>query len=285
MPAAWPEPPVVPAARPEAPAAWPGEPAPSSFEPAGATIWPETPTAPTVPVPGAGEGPAARRPLPAVWLLAGALVLLTALGVAAVIVVPRLLSARNGSQFAAGAGPAPTATVDPALDPALDPGTEPPVTEDATDPTATDTATGEPTTAPPTASGIVAIAPAVTDGRAPDVATMFDTYFGGINSKDYDAVGSVLDPAGSIDPGDAAQMRAVADGTRTTQDSDVTLVLLEDAGVDLLHAEVTFRSTQAAGDGPHGRPDETCTAWDIVYTVSAGDAYRIKKSKATSSPC
>jgi hypothetical protein len=166
------------------------------------------------------------------------------------------------------------------VDPTLDPTTDPPVTEDTPAPT-DDPA---PTT-PPTASGIVTIAPAVTDSRAPDVAAMFDTYFGGINSKDYNAVGSVLDPSGSIDPSNAAQMRAVANGTRTTQDSGVSLALLEDAGPGLLHAEVTFRSTQAPGDGPHGRPAETCTAWDIVYTLTTGDAYRIKKSKATSSPC
>ena len=253
--------------------------------------WPAAPTAATSPVPGpsVGEGPPRRPAFPAVWLFAAALVLLTALGVGAVIVVPRLLSGSGGPRFDGGAGAAPTATLDPAV--TTEPTATEDVTGDATEGTTEDavvpdsTPTAEPTSAPPTASGIVTIAPAVTDERALDVATMFDTYFGGINRKDYAAVGSVLDPAGSIDPGNPAQMQAVADGTRTTQDSDVTLVGLADAADSLLRAEVTFRSTQAAGNGPRGRSGETCTSWDIVYTVTLGDAYRIEKSKATSAPC
>jgi hypothetical protein len=114
---------------------------------------------------------------------------------------------------------------------------------------------------------------------------MFTTYFGGINDKNYDEVGSVLDPAGSVDPTDTAEMDALARGTRSTTDSDVVLTSVGDASGGLLTAEVTFVSHQDAGDGPRGRSAETCTHWTIRYTVSDEGAYRIRKSKAASRPC
>ena len=114
---------------------------------------------------------------------------------------------------------------------------------------------------------------------------MFDTYFSGINDKDYNAVGSVLDPTGSVNPDDPQQMADLARGTRSTTDSGVTLTTLSGAG-GALTAEVTFRSNQAPGDGPRGRTAETCTDWDIRYTIGgASPPYRIRRSKATSAPC
>jgi hypothetical protein len=95
----------------------------------------------------------------------------------------------------------------------------------------------------------------------------------------------VLDPDGETDPDDEDDMQELADGTRSTQDSDVTLTSLDDGGDGLLSAEVTFKSNQTAGDGPEDRPDETCTQWDIVYTLSHHDVYRIEESDATSQPC
>jgi hypothetical protein len=232
--------------------------------------------------PGAGpddDHPARHRPPPIRWIPAISLTVLVGAGVAAAIVGPHLLSGRHNPSVATPIG-APTTTIETAGPADTDPATADPA----------DTVTEDPTTEPtadlPAAGGIVTIGPAVSDGRATDVATMFGTYFSGINSKDYDAVGSVLDPAGSVDPGNQAEMSQLAEGTRSTTDSNVTLTTLGETSSGLLTAEVTFQSTQKAGDGPRGRSAETCTRWNIRYTVSGGvGAYRIRKSKATSEPC
>jgi hypothetical protein len=153
---------------------------------------------------------------------------------------------------------------------------------------ATEISTPPPTdepTAGPSAVGIVAIALSVTDGRAVDLATMFDTYFSGINDKRYDAVGSVLDPAGSIDPGNPAQMAGLQRGTRSTRDSQIVLNDITDGGNDTILARVAFQSAQSPGDGPKGRSGETCTAWNVTYTVSTTSGYRILGSRGQSRPC
>ncbi|MEV0899325.1 hypothetical protein [Actinoplanes sp. NPDC049802] len=135
-------------------------------------------------------------------------------------------------------------------------------------------------------AGLVTVDAAVTDPRAPDVAAMFDTYFGGINERDYRAVAEVLDPAGEIDPRNARQMAAFAEGTSTTRDFDIVLVRLTEAASGRLRAEVTFRSRQKAGHGPPERLDETCTRWRAAYLLSAaGKTYRLLRGNATSKPC
>jgi hypothetical protein len=223
--------------------------------------------------------PTLSRPHTTRLILAVVLALVVGLSVAAAVVAPRLLrSEKDDNQPAentfVSAEPATASPVEPTADP----------TTDAPEPT--DTATDGPTTAP-ASIGLVAIDPGLTDDRAADIAAMFDIYFRGINDKDYDSVGSVLDPAGSIDPGDPTQMADLAKGTRSTQDSAITLISLSDVANGLLAAQVTFRSSQKRGDGPRGRTGETCTRWDIVYTISAPSAatYKIRKSRATSSPC
>ena len=195
-----------------------------------------------------------RTGVPLRWVIAMAVVFVAGVGVAAAIVVPELLSNHTG------ASPQPTLS--------------------STSPSAT------PSSAAPDEGGlVVAIAPHLTDGRADEVVAMLDVYFNGINAKDYPAVGSVLDPDGTVDPDDDDDMKELADGTRSTRDSHVTLTSLDDAGDGLLTAEVTFQSNQKAGDGPAARPAETCTRWDIVYTLSHDGAYRIRESDAQSQPC
>ncbi|MEV6846229.1 hypothetical protein AB0M88_22690, partial [Actinoplanes sp. NPDC051411] len=197
-----------------------------------------------------------RNSLASPWVITIAAVLLVGAGVAAAIVVPQLVSDHNG-----GGTPSPTiANGSSAPAPA-------------------------PSSADPADGGlIVATAPDLNDGRADEVIAMLDVYFNSINSKDYPAVASVLDPDGTTDPGNASDMAELADGTRSTTDSHVTLTSLDDTDEGLA-AEVTFQSNQKAGDGPEDRPDETCTQWDIIYTLSHDKAYRILKSDATSQPC
>jgi hypothetical protein len=205
-----------------------------------------------------------RRPLLVVALLT----------VAAAISVPLLL--RGGETPVAD--PLPTAEPPAATTPAPDP-------TYTGEPGPTDTAEPTPEDTVPTAVGIARIGTGVTDSRAADIAAMFDTYFAGINNKDYNSVATVLDPAGTIDPGSSADMASLARGTRTTQDSDIELAALADLGGNGLRADVTFRSEQASGDGPKGRTSETCTRWHISYTVSFSDRYRVVRGKASSRPC
>jgi hypothetical protein len=142
-------------------------------------------------------------------------------------------------------------------------------------------------TTPPGQVGLVAIEPhPATDPRAPAIAGMFHTYFAGINGKDYTAVGTVLDPAGTVDPTSAKEMAALERGTATTQDSDISLVAIRDA-LGAVQAQVRFRSTQDAGAGPKGRSSETCTQWAIDYELSHDDAsgYRILGGAAEHRPC
>jgi hypothetical protein len=204
-------------------------------------------------------------------------VLVAGLIAGAVFVVPRLLSDRT-----------PAASGTPAV-PSAEPTSPDPTSPDptaTTDPAPVAT-TDEPTPAPTETTGLVTVDPGLTDDRANDIAAMFGTYFTGVNDKDYDSVGTVLDPAGSIDPGNAREMAGLARGTRSTHDSGITLNAVSNAGADRLLAEVTFQSEQAAGDGPKGRTSETCTRWSIGYTVSGATtgSYRIVKSKASSRPC
>ncbi|WP_146163919.1 hypothetical protein [Pseudosporangium ferrugineum] len=203
--------------------------------------------------------------------------------VAAALVVPRLLDARADESPAATAGLGEAEPTAEEIEP------EPTAEETGPEPSADSVATEDVTTPEPspTAVGIVEIGPGVTDGRAGSLAGMFDAYFGGINDKDYDRVAAVLDPSGSVDPGDPADMAGLARGTRTTRDSEIVLLGVEDAGGGRLRADVTFRSDQEAGAGPRQRPGETCTRWRITYTVSGtapGD-YRIVRGKGTSAPC
>ncbi|MBW6436740.1 hypothetical protein KZ829_23645 [Actinoplanes hulinensis] len=217
-----------------------------------AAIW-EPPEPPPIWIPEPADpepnGPPARsRLIPALPIA----VLIAALVTAAVLGGPRLLGPDR---------PAPRAAPVPSAAPTT------PILEDDT-------------------VDLVTVAAAVTDPRAGDVADMLETYFTGINERDYRAVAGVLDPAGEIDPADARQMAAFAEGTSTTRDSDVVLVRLAEAASGRLRAEVTFRSEQEDGHGPPERLDETCTRWRAVYVLStAGNTYRMLRGDATNEPC
>jgi hypothetical protein len=214
-----------------------------------------------------------RRPAFPVIPVAG--VALLALVMAGAFLAPRLL----GDDPAAAPTFVPPTTTAPVQPPVETTTTEP---GGITEPSPAETSDPGALPAAP-----VTVDPAITDSRATGVATMFETYFSGINDKDYDRVGTVLDPAGSLDPADPADMRDLADGTRSTQDSEVTLNGLSDLPGGRVRADVSFVSRQEPGDGPKGRPGETCTRWTMIYTLTtAGDGtYRIRKTKASAEPC
>jgi hypothetical protein len=155
--------------------------------------------------------------------------------------------------------------------------------------TATSLPTSTPTVEPTrdTVVGLVTIDPlAAADDRGVAVATMFEAYFRGINTRDIASTMVHYDPAGVINPNDTAQVTGFAQAVSTTTDTDIVLhrIGTADNGVQ---AVVTFRSQQAPGYGPKGRPNEACTAWDITYTLSgaAQSHYRILGSNATNRPC
>jgi hypothetical protein len=162
----------------------------------------------------------------------------------------------------------------------------PPATSAPSSPSTTKPGSAAPTK--PGSVGVVAIDPAVTDPRAVDVATMFDSHFAAVNAKNYAKAIAVYDPAGVINPNDPGQASDFQRAVSTTTDDQIVLrsVGADPAGRGVLAARVTFRSNQQAGYGPSERPDETCTAWDVTYTLSQpGGAYKILAGKATNSPC
>jgi hypothetical protein len=217
-------------------------------------IWKPEPAAPLwIPEPAEPEPLASSRVLPALPIV----VLIGALGTAAVVGGPRLMGTQRQPAAASTTVPAPAPSVTRAT----------PILEDGD-------------------VQLVTVHPAVDDPRAADVAAMFDTYFTGINERDYRAVARVLDPEGELDPGVPGQLKAFAEGTSTSRDSDVVLRGLKPTASGRLRAEVSFRSRQKAGHGPPGRLGERCTRWDVVYVLTVdGDDYRMLRGDGTNQPC
>lgn len=144
-----------------------------------------------------------------------------------------------------------------------------------------------PQPAGPTSLGLVGLAPDLaSDPRAVPVASMFDVYFGGINQKNYARALAQYDPNGVVNPQDDQQVRQFEQGVSTSQDMDVRLLSLEpsDPSSAVTDAGVTFRSTQAAGAGPPGASDETCTDWSLTYalTQAANGDYLIDNTPSAS---
>ncbi|BBH66774.1 hypothetical protein ACTI_34590 [Actinoplanes sp. OR16] len=241
-----------------APPAVAGEPWPGTKRP-GARMIPE----PADPPPDVEEPDSRRRLLPAVPIV----VLIAALAAAAILGGPRLLDSTS-SEAETG-----NRAVDQGLGKAA-PRSEVPIIP-ATAVPPLENATTDP-------ARLVTVDSEVTHEQADEVAAMLESYFTGINTKDYAKVAEVLAPDGELDPDDPEQMARFSDGTATAKDSDVVLHDLTDLGGGRLGADVTFRSRQEAGDGPEGRPGETCTEWRVSYTITK---FRIFQAEGTSSPC
>jgi hypothetical protein len=144
--------------------------------------------------------------------------------------------------------------------------------------------------AQPTSVGLVGIGSSISgDSAAPAVAEMFNTYFTGINDKNYQQAASVFDPSGIIDPGSSSQVDQFAHGVSTTTDSSPALVDIEPSdGSQVETAGVQFTSNQQAGYGPKDDPDATCTNWDVTYGLSQDSSgnYLIQSvSSSTDSGC
>ncbi|WP_433608083.1 hypothetical protein ACQP2P_34505 [Dactylosporangium sp. CA-139114] len=208
-----------------------------------------------------------------------AVVLLLAGGTVAFVLRDRWLPGSGG-----GASPTtgPTGTANPIVPTAT--GTAGPTTAAPT--------TAAPTTAGPTlpaSVGAVRLDPSLDPAQAPAVAAVFDKYFAAVNARDASAALAVMDPGGSIKQGDASAVQRFTDGISTSTDDDILLLSLgsDPTGKGILQAHVTFRSRQQAGKGPKGRESETCTRWDVTYSITQpGGEYRIWGStNAGSRPC
>ena len=280
--------PAVPRNAPPAVAAepWP----PALKQPADAAWIPE----PAEPPPHRDEG---RSLLPAIPIV----VLVAALAAAAILGGPRLFDSAGArpepraiDQRLGNAAPQSEIPIIPATTgpPPLESGTtERGTTEDGTPESGTtergtrEDGTPEDRTPESGTRTLVTIDPAVTNDHADAVAAMLETYFAGINAKDYAKVAEVLDPDGELDPADPEQMARFSDGTATAEDSGVVLRDLTVLANGHLRTDVTFRSRQEPGDGPDNRPAETCTRWRVKYTVTTKPKYRILRAQGSSNPC
>ncbi|WP_433059784.1 hypothetical protein [Dactylosporangium sp. CS-033363] len=222
-----------------------------------------------------------RRP---VWIFPAivAVVLLLAAGTVAFVLRDRIL----GDDQAGSPTTGPTATSNPIA----------PTTAAAAP---TETATGDPTPTPaqttaspptvPASVGAVRLDPSLDPTQGPAVAAVFDKYFAAVNARNAGSALAVMDPNGSINQSDSAAVKRFTDGISTSTDDDVLLLALgpDGSGKGLLQARVTFRSQQQSGKGPKGRESETCTRWDVTYSITRpGGEYRIWGStNAGNRPC
>ncbi|MER7273010.1 hypothetical protein ABT369_01000 [Dactylosporangium sp. NPDC000244] len=236
------------------------------------------PQPPWVPAaPPAGEPPRSRP----IWIFPAivAVVLLLAGGTVAFVLRDRWLPGGGGE---ASPTTGPTSTANPVAPTATR--TAAPTT--AAPPTAAPTSAG-PTL--PASVGAVRLDPSLDPAQAPAVAATFDKYFAAVNARNASAALAVMDPNGSINQGDAGAVKRFTDGISTSTDDDILLLSLgsDPTGKGLLQAHVTFRSQQQAGKGPKGRESETCTRWDVTYSITQpGGEYRIWGStNAGNRPC
>ncbi|AVT28295.1 hypothetical protein C6361_00910 [Plantactinospora sp. BC1] len=152
--------------------------------------------------------------------------------------------------------------------------------------TAATPSTGFSTEPPRDRVGMVRLAGAGDSAEVIEVAEFFDGYFRAINDKDWDTLLALYDPDGVVDPAKPKSRDSFIAAMSSTEDSDVALVQV-DPRLDPVRARVTFTSNQAAGYGPKGRPDETCTRWDLTLQLTRqGGGYRLlRPTAAKHRPC
>ncbi|MFI5909637.1 hypothetical protein [Dactylosporangium sp. NPDC051541] len=218
-----------------------------------------------------------------VWIFPAivALVLLLAGGTVAFVLRDKWLPGGGANPTT---GPTTARPTGPTADPT---GTATPTATATNTPTATPTTAGPPTL--PASVGSVKLDPSLDPAKAPAVAAVFDKYFTAVNARNATAALAALDPNGSINQGDANAVKRFTDGISTSTDDDILLLALgpDPTGKGQLQARVTFRSQQQPGKGPKGRESETCTRWDVTYSITQpGGEYRIWGStNAGNRPC
>lgn len=179
-----------------------------------------------------------------------------------------------------------TSTTDTPTDTPTDTATPTPTTPDT--PTPTPTPTPPPPPPPTSVVGTVQIDPAlVADPRAVQVATLFDSYFSAVSAKNFDAALALYDPHGDVNTNDSQQRAAFKKSEATSSDDQGMLKALSPAGPGpVTTAQISFRSQQAAGYGPAGDTNQTCSIWTLTYTLTYSDnKYLIKSASGSHTGC
>jgi hypothetical protein len=124
----------------------------------------------------------------------------------------------------------------------------------------------------------VGISAVSNDPNAEDVARTMGMYFGGIDSKNYSQAWATFAPALQA----AIPYQPWSSSLRTTRDSHVDLHRIRHDRNGDVDVTVSFRSHQAARNGPD--PGETCTNWSLDYRLTPASTspslpYLIRKVK------
>jgi hypothetical protein len=119
------------------------------------------------------------------------------------------------------------------------------------------------TTTAPLAPGLarVATGAVASDPLSGKVALTFETYFGGINSHEYQRAYSTF----SAQYGSIQSESAFAAAHATSSNTGVTVTSITQNGDGSLTVDLAFTSHQAPNDGPN--PGETCTNWTLAYLL------------------
>jgi hypothetical protein len=211
-------------------------------------------------------------------VVASLIVLLCAAGAASVIFV---LHPFRGSRPPSAASPARSPLASPASSTFTSPAS-------AASAAASQQVSPEASATLPSTVGVVAISSSVAnDPQAQSVAGIFNTYFSSINQHHYEHALSVFDPASPLDPSNPLTVSSLAREDATTTDSNIALTEVRPSGNGLAaEAALTFQSQQAAGYGPAGSPNQTCTVWHLRYTLTQpSGSYLIYKVKGTHTRC
>ena len=123
---------------------------------------------------------------------------------------------------------------------------------------------------PPPVVGIVQIDPSLgSDPRASQVAATLDTYFEGLNASTNSQVVYEHDLSGAVNSDNPIQPNAVEWSVSTSTDSQVDLLALTPSGTGpAATAQVAFHTIQTVAHRPFGATDETCTEWNLTYTLA-----------------
>jgi eukaryotic-like serine/threonine-protein kinase len=145
-----------------------------------------------------------------------------------------------------------------------------------------------PTPTPTTSVGQVTIGNSIiSNPQAASIASLFNTYFTGINDQDYSQALSAFAPDAPINPTSSSTVESLAHADSTTQDSNIVLnSLYPSDGGNVTKANITFQSTQQPGYGPDGASDQTCTDWNLNYTITQSSGnYYLYQVKGTDTGC
>ncbi len=146
-------------------------------------------------------------------------------------------------------------------------------------PTSSPTEPAAPTATSVAGTSAVAIAPGITHPATADVARVLDAYVSGIDAHRYSDAFALFS---TDNPTARKGIAAWETAESTTQISDARLVSVRNGTAGTVAAEMTFTSTQDAQFGVNG---QTCSRWDLVYTMAGpGPNWLIRRATTSADP-